>query len=164
MKAAYADQALPHSHCVGHGSFLCYLFFCCHVTHPLDAGDVVSAYRPDGAYGHLAVAYPQDGTLFPSDIAAPTFRWSGDETHCDAWAVRLTFAAGGDSLDFLAYESQWGPDVETWETIKRQAGNEDIGLLVLGLQRAYPSISWPGDVLAFASLRMLSRRHFSIAR
>ena len=45
---------------------------------------------------------------------------------------------GGDSLDFLAYESQWGPDVETWEAIKRQAGNEDIGLLVLGLQRAYP--------------------------
>ena len=104
----------------------------------VDVQAVLSAYRPDASYSGVTLAYPEDGSLFPPDIIAPTFRWAGDEAPCDAWVVRLTPADGNAPVVALTSEPSWGPDAATWEVIKRRAGHDTVDLLVLGLQRSQP--------------------------
>ena len=38
-----------------------------------------------GGLGGLTVDYPQDETIFPPEIAAPTFRWHDDAPEADRW-------------------------------------------------------------------------------
>jgi len=52
------------------------------------------AARRAGAPPLLAVDYPLDGSVFPPEIAAPTFLWHDGSSEADRWLVEVTFADG----------------------------------------------------------------------
>jgi len=109
----------------------------------LDACAILSADPGDGLCPAVTIAHPPEGALFPPDIAAPTFRWSADESACDAWAIRLRFQDGADDLSVLVREPLWVPDRSLWETIKTRSLERPVEMLVVGV-----SGSRPGKVLA----------------
>ncbi len=97
----------------------------------------------------ILVDYPEEGSIFPPDIASPTFLWR-DGSAATSWQVEVTFADGGapvraktlgprmrvgaidpravgptNELPRLTPEQAaartWKPDGPTWETIKQRS-------------------------------------------
>jgi hypothetical protein len=62
------------------------------------------AARPDAAVlSRVAVDYPEEGSVFPPEIAAPTFLWRDAAENARAWLIEVTFA---DSLVFARAEGK----------------------------------------------------------
>ena len=49
---------------------------------------------PGEPSGQLSIGYPLDETLFPPDVAAPTFVWSDETEGAARWQVLLRLAEG----------------------------------------------------------------------
>jgi len=82
--------------------------------------------------GKLAVTYPWNGSVFPPDMAPPTFFWEDSSGNAKHWCV----LAGSDSMKnpfiFITDENQWKPDSLQWGKIKREGPERDISVTVLG--------------------------------
>ncbi len=97
----------------------------------------------------ITVDYPEEGTIFPPEIAPPTFLWH-DGSAAVAWRVDVDFSDGSPALHLpvrgepprvgeidsrcIAETNQlptlapqevsarsWTPDTETWESIKKRS-------------------------------------------
>jgi tetratricopeptide (TPR) repeat protein len=101
---------------------------------PLRADVVLSAYRGEAGKGGSAITYPLSGTLFPPEIAAPTFEWSDGTSGADAWVVRIEFSDGGDPLTALTGALRWTPSADEWEAVKRRSLEKDAVVTVLGVR------------------------------
>src|SRR6056297_3739128 len=64
---------------------------------------------PEAPAGRLAIDYPLDETLFPPDIAAPTFVWTDDTGDVAQWQVLVQLDGQADLLRFPTTESEWRP-------------------------------------------------------
>lgn len=105
------------------------------------------------AEGHLAaitIDYPQDGSLFPRDIAAPTFIWHDETQEAATWKIEVVFRdtskkiearASGERLTVGEIDERcisatnelpkltpeqasshvWTPDAATWEKLKQHS-------------------------------------------
>jgi hypothetical protein len=51
-----------------------------------DSGPAPAAI-PAESYGRIDITYPLDETLFPPDIAAPTFVWVDEADNAEQWKV-----------------------------------------------------------------------------
>ena len=73
---------------------------------------------PEGGAAELRIAYPLDESLFPPDIAAPTFRWNQAPADADAWFVVI----GGEGAESwrspVLTDSRWTLPDELWEAVK----------------------------------------------
>jgi len=116
------------------------------------AEKIWASYRADQEYVALEVTYPFDGTLFPPEIVAPTFRW-GDRSEADRWLVAIEFPSGEDRLSFLTTETQWTPSAEPWETIKRRSVEHEATVTVIGVKESVPE-----EVLSAAAIRIRTSR------
>jgi len=100
--------------------------------------DVLDAYRNLKRLGGLTIEYPRDETLFPPDIAAPTFCWADDNTECNIWLVNIEFQGEQEPLGFLAEEPKWTPEPTVWEDIKRRTSRKQAGVTILGVNSSTP--------------------------
>ncbi|MGB5325288.1 MAG: tetratricopeptide repeat protein [Pseudomonadales bacterium] len=100
---------------------------------------------------NLAITYPQDQTLFPPEIVAPTFVWEGDSEGVEHWQVLLRFAGhdankgssvtGGDSdahasEQVMRYETsqpKWKPSEQDWATIKSLSTSQPAEVAVVAI-------------------------------
>jgi tetratricopeptide (TPR) repeat protein len=87
----------------------------------------------------LAVEYPQDGTLFPPEIVAPTFRWRDEDYHSDLWLVTIEFPDGRGRINHFARQSEWRPEPAVWEKIKSRSLDKPAVVTIVGLARETPS-------------------------
>lgn len=79
----------------------------------------------------LKINWPLDRTVFPSDIAEPTFRWE-DTCGADAWVVAV--GAGKDLVQSEALRKpQWTPPERRWQEIKRSFLEKDAPVVVTGM-------------------------------
>ena len=60
--------------------------------------DILAILRDDFDYGALTIDYPLEGTVFPPEIVAPTFRWTDAESGSNAWLVTAHRASWQASL------------------------------------------------------------------
>ena len=97
--------------------------------------EILAGYREGGEYGQLAIHYPLDETLFPPEIAAPTFRWQPENDASDAWIVAIEFQDSGSRMSFSCFETEWTPSDEQWETIKRRSLEKPAKVTILGVDR-----------------------------
>lgn len=96
------------------------------------------------------IDYPEEGSVFPPDFAAPTFLWRDQRNVQTAWTIEVTFAAGGPPMHLStegallrigaidprcvaesnevpkltpqqAVTHTWTPDRATWNEIKRRS-------------------------------------------
>jgi len=83
----------------------------------------------------LEILYPLDETLFPPDIAAPTFRWKDGDSGSEAWLVAFRFSDGGGELNFRSPTAQWTVPDEAWETIQRRSREHEAQATISGVRR-----------------------------
>jgi len=81
------------------------------------------------------IDYPADGTVFPPDIAAPTFRWSSADANVVAWQVEVGFDDGGPALEATASVPRWTPTDNQWQGIKSRSVTDAAMVTVVGLRR-----------------------------
>ncbi len=110
----------------------------------------------------LVIDYPQDGSIFPSEITAPTFIWRDTAPTATAWLVEVEFSDGAAGLQVKvagerlrigqidprcvtetnepprltpreAEARTWKPDPETWATIKRRSVEHPATVTIMGL-------------------------------
>ncbi len=67
--------------------------------------------------GDLEILYPYDETVFPPDIAAPTFRWKAGRGTND-FVITLELGDDGKSETIRTRGIEWRPTEDLWETIK----------------------------------------------
>ena len=97
--------------------------------------DILALYQDDAEYSRLTIGCPLDGTLFPPEIAPPTFHWKDDNSKSTAWLITIRFQQDKDRLNFLTHESQWTPEPGQWEVIKKQSLEKDAQVTILGISR-----------------------------
>ncbi|MFN2427783.1 MAG: tetratricopeptide repeat protein, partial [Candidatus Binatia bacterium] len=79
---------------------------------------------PEVTEGEVKITYPQDGTLFPPEIVAPTFTWQGGGSDAKAWTITVR-SEGDADLSFTADARRWRPSVEDWKLIKLRSSERD---------------------------------------
>jgi tetratricopeptide (TPR) repeat protein len=119
---------------------------------------------PAGGTASIAVDYPAEGSIFPPDMAAPTFLWR-DASPATTWQVEVAFAEDGPSLRVKtlgprlrvgeidpravgptnelpkltpkqAAARTWKPDAATWEALKKRSVGAPATVTVTGFGAA----------------------------
>jgi Flp pilus assembly protein TadD len=88
---------------------------------------------PEQSSGRLDIEYPLDQTLFPPEIAAPTFVWADDTGGVERWEVLFRFPGTGEALRFQSPEPNWRPSEADWAEIKRRSEARDAEVAIVGL-------------------------------
>lgn len=97
--------------------------------------------------GQLAIEYPLDETLFPSDIVAPKFVWEDKTEGVNTWKVLMRFQDGKENLEFLSSEDTWQPSEQAWTDIKHRSMASNAELAVIGMND-------DGDILSSNTIRI----------
>ncbi len=111
--------------------------------------------------GTITIDYPEDGSIFPPEITAPTFLWRDASGTARRWRIDVAFGDGsaaihaesrGERLRIgeidprcvaatnepprlspqLAAAWAWKPDAETWAAIKRSSVNRPAAVTITG--------------------------------
>ena len=115
--------------------------------------EVLAVYEDAKTYDGLTIEYPLDGTLFPPELAPPSFRWTDSEPDCDTWVVLVRFAEQNEKMSFLVRSPQWTPEPDDWEQIKRNSLERCATVTVLGLRRADPRVIRSGSRITISTSR-----------
>ena len=111
-----------------------------------EAGNGASAF-PGAASGQLEITYPLDETLFPPDIAAPTFTWEDETEGVQRWQILVDFGAEQEMLRFSSAETSWRPSEEGWADVKQRSTADDARVAIVGIDAE-------GDPASSASIRI----------
>ena len=106
-----------------------------------------SPSNPPADDPELRVLYPFHETLFPPDLAPPTFRWQEAKPACDRWRISITFQDDLPPVEGVVREPQWRPDAGTWESVKQRSREKPARVVIVGLRS-----SDPGQPVCRASL------------
>ena len=122
----------------------------------------ISGTRAGNNPDRISIDYPLNGSVFPPDMAAPTFLWRDPATTAEAWQIDVSFANGSGPLHLTAKgdlmqvgeidrrcisttnklpeltpeqaaSHTWKPDTATWNEIKKQAGNSAVSVSIHGM-------------------------------
>lgn len=122
---------------VGFGVLVCGLLVARFVVFrepTIQCDKILAAYEAGARYGELEITCPLDETLFPPEIASPTFCWNDASQNSDAWLVAIQFSDGGHT-SFPSLTTQWTPTDEQWATIKNRSLGTTAEVTVLSVQR-----------------------------
>ena len=100
--------------------------------------DILAACQGRMQYSNLTINYPLNETLFPPEIAPPTFRWKDNMTRSDTWLVTIEFQDDEGRLNFLTHEPEWTPKAKQWEAIKKRSLEKQAKVTILGVNRSAP--------------------------
>lgn len=145
--------------------------------HLADTDDTPFRDRADGADAPAAIVidYPAEQSIFPPDMAAPTFLWHDAAEGVARWRIKVTFADGsapvfarsagapprigeidprciGENNELPRLSAHdaaartWVPDAATWARIKRSAG-AGATVTIAGLGPAGRLVSRGGTTL-----------------
>ena len=98
----------------------------------------IHAAATDASAPRLQITYPQERTLFPPDIVAPTFEWSDETAHADRWYVVVRDDTGTELLRETVDAPSWRPSEERWKQIKQSSAERDAEVLVAGVRSTVP--------------------------
>ncbi len=110
--------------------------------------ELLAACRAEVSPVGLAIDYPADGTVFPPEIVAATFRWQDGNPDSDMWLVRIGFEDGTEQ-GFLTGERSWTAGPEQWEAIKRASLEKECVVTIAGFKR-----SRPAEILSAGSISL----------
>jgi tetratricopeptide (TPR) repeat protein len=103
---------------------------------PRPEGVVWAAYpaTPGQDRGNLEITYPLDETVFPAEIAEPTFRWRDPHPEADGWCVLIEFADGTQPIKAFTRTSQWTPSPQQWSDVTARSVGRPARVTVLGVK------------------------------
>ena len=88
--------------------------------------------------GKLQITYPYNESIFPPEIAAPTFKWTDRSGESKNWLVTANFESGREPIYALVDSQEWTPDRSLWEKFKRHAIPKPLEIRVMGLGGLQP--------------------------
>jgi len=80
--------------------------------------------------GNLDITYPLNGSLFPADIAAPTFRWKENENDTDNWYIVASIDGSKELVSAYSNQPHWKPNPEQWNQLKQNSQWKKIRITV----------------------------------
>lgn len=86
---------------------------------------------PPTPLAELIVNEPVADTVYPENMAAPVFSWTGPQGPDGIWLVELDGHAG--AIRVLVDRSWWVPTKNEWLTIRDIAGHRKVRLSVIGV-------------------------------
>ena len=104
----------------------------------VNAEDILAGYRDNGQYGELSILYPLDETIFPPDIAAPTFLWKDDNSQSNTWLVTIRFRDDNERMNFVTSKPQFRPKEKEWDVIKKRSLEKEVEVAILGVNHSAP--------------------------
>ncbi len=125
---------------------------------------------PASANVSLTIDYPQDGSIFPPEITAPTFLWRDARESANTWRIDISFADGAQPLHARsqgepmqigeidprcisstnqlpsltpeqAAAHTWKPDADMWAQIKRRSSGRQATVTITGIDGADRPVS-----------------------
>jgi tetratricopeptide (TPR) repeat protein len=84
--------------------------------------------------GGLRLTQPLADTIFPPDLAPPTWRWA-DATQADGWAVRVAFADGREPLVAAVSGREWTPTDAQWQVMRDRSRDAAAHVTVVAVVR-----------------------------
>ena len=96
---------------------------------------ILENYHPQTSYQKLAIVYPYNESVFPADIAAPTFEWIEKEANAGSWLVMISFHERHKPLYIACDNPHWTPVKEIWELIKQNSVQSPAQITILGVNR-----------------------------
>ncbi len=82
----------------------------------------------------INILYPYNNSIFPPEIASPTFKWAG-EGDIETWLVTVDFGRRHKPLYILCDKTGWTPPKEAWEVIKENSKQGRARVTILGMDR-----------------------------
>lgn len=109
----------------------------------------------------VTIDYPAEGSIFPPDIAPPTFLWRDADASATLWRIEFTLPGGKDKTEIVssgalmhvgesdpacvgavppsltaeqAAAHTWKPDSQTWETLKKGSSKAPVTLIIRGFR------------------------------
>jgi Flp pilus assembly protein TadD len=109
----------------------------------------------------IAIDYPADGSVFPPDIAAPTFLWRDPDASAASWRIEFALPGRKEKLEVVskgvrlqvgesdpecvgsvppsltteqAAAHTWKPDAEIWEALKKGSNRAPVTLTIRGFR------------------------------
>ena len=92
-----------------------------------------AGFDPDKYYPELDILNPYNESLFPRDIASPTFTWSDQYLHSDLWLITIGFENNGKGIHILTDATTWTPGRDIWEKIKANSLGRKTTVTISGL-------------------------------
>ena len=97
--------------------------------------DILALYKHDAQYNSFTIRYPLNETLFPPEIVPPVFHWEDANSTSDTWLITIEFQDNDERMNFLVRETQWTPDPNQWERMKKQSLEKEALVTILGINR-----------------------------
>lgn len=94
---------------------------------------ILSNYDKHQNYPGLSISYPYMKSVFPAEIAAPTFIWQDTNSSSNNWLIVVEFKNGQESIYALVYEKKWLPENHLWEIIKANSISSPTEVSILGI-------------------------------
>ncbi|MBL7219611.1 MAG: tetratricopeptide repeat protein [Phycisphaerae bacterium] len=114
---------------------------------------ILAAYEEGKDYGGLTILYPLDETLFPPEIAPPTFRWRDNQVDSDEWLITFKFQDGDGPVNARIGETQWTPSSDQWEAIKRRSREKKATVTILAVNQAERETILSGASISISTSR-----------
>ncbi|MDB4444283.1 hypothetical protein N9174_02990 [bacterium] len=97
---------------------------------------ILENYHRQDTYRVSTVTYPYDESIFPPEIAAPTFKWVEKEEDISNWLVTVNFENGHNPLFIVCDKPHWTPDRKIWELMKQHSVQGPAQITILGVNNA----------------------------
>ena len=97
----------------------------------------------DQYYPELEILQPYDDSIFPRNIASPTFIWEDPYLHSKMWLILVDPGEKGRPIYVLTDQNTWTPNRDVWETIKDSSTEKQVDIRILGVtpERSYKIIT-----------------------
>ena len=82
----------------------------------------------------ITMVNPYDQTLYPPDIAPPTFSWEDRYSGARYWELTIEFPDGKNPLTEYTTVTDWTPSAEQWENIKSRTVDSQAKVTIKGLK------------------------------
>ncbi len=97
---------------------------------------IVFLLLPDVNKEILNIEYPYNGSMFPPEISAPTFRWEDSLSGADMWHISIVFPDGGNPMKFVSDTREWSPSAAAWEEIKKRSTEKEAVVTIVGKRKS----------------------------
>jgi tetratricopeptide (TPR) repeat protein len=112
---------------------LAILYACWYFLIRSDDEDVYAKlWNPKTSYTGINIIYPQNNTLFPPEIASPTFSWNENDNSSSSWIVIADIDGKIEYSSELLTTNKWKADSSDWEQLKRLSKEKDLRISILG--------------------------------
>ena len=102
--------------------------------------DLLARYRDGSGYETLTIHYPLNETLFPPEIVPPAFRWEDENTKSNMWLLSIRFQDSNIPMNIITHESEWTPQQQQWETIKKRSLENETWVNIFVISRRITTI------------------------